>query len=365
MGIEALEIDWKAFGMVCILLALFYLFRNTRVSRQAPTLFFSTLTPFKAIPKGIKTRWAWLPEYLAYAALIFFLLAFIDPRLFLPRPINPNSVSLESTEGIAIYLVLDQSGSMNEPVAGNPNETKIQLLKQLTADFIAGRPNDLLGLVFFARVPLIVAPLTLDHASLLGPLGKLEVVKDKTHDGTAIGYAIYKIASLIAATRHFAENMPKEDRHYDIKSAIMVLVTDGVQEINPLDNGNPLRTIDIPEAAAFAKQQDVRVYIVNIDPSISNEEFAPFRYQMRKATELTGGQFFTMASPDQLGNIYEEINRLEKSRLPNPILSSSLSKENLPYLYHRFPLYPYFIFAGLICLLFSIILKSTLLKKMP
>jgi Ca-activated chloride channel family protein len=336
----------------------------------------SALNPLKETPKNLKARWACLPKYLEYAALIFFLIAFIDPRLFLPRTLHPKEQPpSEFTEGIAIYLVLDQSGSMEEPIISSrgKGETKMGLLKQLTRDFIQGNPdenltgrsNDLLGIIEFARVPNVLAPLTLDHQAVLNQLDKIHVVKDKNHDGTAIGYAIYKTANLIAATRHFAEDIPAgKGKPYDIKSTLMILVTDGVQEINPQDKGNPLRTIDIPEAAEYAKQQGVRVYIVNIDPGISAEEFAPFRQQMQHAVEANGGKFFMMNDARDLSKIYGEIDRLEKSKLPENAVQS-ISKSNLPQFFIRHPLYPFFIALGMICLLLSILLKSTWMRQMP
>lgn len=362
-NLATLEIDWKALGYVCGLFALVYIYLNTRSVQHYPRVFFSTLEPLKALPKNLKSRCASLPNYLAYAALLLFCIAIIDPRLFLSRPVPPTSLS-EATEGIAIYLVLDQSGSMNETVPGT-KDRKIELLKKITAQFIDGRRGDLIGLIAFARVPLVLSPLTQDHHSLLNQLKTIQVVPDKAHDGTAIGYALYKTANLMAATRRFAETAPKGKQPYDIKSSIMILVTDGVQEIHPLDKDNTLRSMDIPEAAHFAKQQNVRLYIVNIDPSIMGEEFSPFRIQIQKSAELTGGKFFMMSSPDQLGSIYAEINILEKSRLKTPQVNQFLSKDNLPHLYQRVPLYPYFILAGLIALVVSIFLNSTLLKQFP
>lgn len=384
MGVGGgIEIDFKALGIGAIFIALTCLLLGYRPKSPLPTLLFSTLNILKNYPKGLKAKWARLPKLLELFALGLFLAALIDIRIFLPRELSPKEIPpTESTEGIAIYLLLDQSGSMAEPATGYSSGTKpitkIQLLKTLTRDFIqgnpnenlSGRPNDLIGMVAFARVPNVLAPLTIDHQSILEALKKFDVVNDKTHDGTAIGYAIYKTANMIAATRHFAEEIHDANAlAYDIKSTIMILITDGVQEINPEDQGNTLRTIDVPEAAAYAKDQHIRLYIVNIEPLIASEEFAPFRHQMQKAAESTGGKFFMMSSGAQLASVYREIDRLEKSRLPWEVqleqMKQMRSRQSLPYLFSRFPLYPIFIGAGMGFLLAAVILKSTWMRQMP
>ncbi len=106
---------------------------------------------------------------------------------------------------------------------GNEFISKADLMKRLTESFIDGRPNDLIGLVTFARMANILAPLTLDRQALLDQLHKVQVVKDESIDGTGIGYAIYKTASTIAATRHFGEQLPKNQRPaYTINSNVII-----------------------------------------------------------------------------------------------------------------------------------------------
>jgi len=348
-----------------------------------PFLFFSDLSTFLS-NKG-KALWTKWPKTCLYCGLGSFALAFIDPHLLLDRniwgpPPPANSTNREPpTEGIAIYLILDQSGSMKEevpvqlPSGAIQMESKIDLLKQVTKEFIVGdpslgldgRPNDLIGLIFFARAARVMVPLTLDHDAVLEQLAKFQPIQDPTQDGTSIGYAIFKTANLIAATRHYAEELIKKgEPAYTIKNSIMILITDGLQSPSPLDQGKRLRNMDIPEAAAYAKEKGIHLYIVNIEPGLSTEEFAPFRHIMEKAAQSTGGKFYLVSGGTNLEDIYRDIDSLEKSKIPAPP-GVVIEKDKRPDLYRRLSFYPYLIAFGLLCLFLGIGLDTTLLRRVP
>ena len=82
------------------------------------------------------------------------------------------------------------------------------------------------------------------------------------------------------------------------------MVTDGLQYPNPFDKGNRLRNIDLEEASAYAKDKGVKVYIVNVDPSLATDpELEPQRNQMKRITEATGGQLFLTTNKQPLANL--------------------------------------------------------------
>lgn len=326
-------------------------------------------------------------KWFFFAGLIFLAAAFTDMRIFSEKP---QKVDLQpgnnlSIEGIALYLVLDQSGSMKEIVnvpsqEGLPSQiSKIDLLKHVTKLFIqgdkklnlSGRPNDLIGLVEFARTADVVVPLTLDHQAILEKLNGFQAVDNKDQDGTAIGYAIFKTANLIVATRNYAKDLIGQGKPaYEIKSSVILLITDGLQDPNPLDNGRRWRQIDPVEAAEYAKKNNIRLYIVNVEPSLATSQFEANLNQMRKAAELTGGQFFMVNRANSLFKIYESINSLEKSSLPlsqelKEKIQSNISKDELPDLYKSTPLYPYFISFAMLCIFFAIATETLILKRFP
>lgn len=337
-------------GMFLLSIALYYL------KKPAPPAFpYPIIKEIVPDKRSLKTRLIFLPRFLNYLALGALMTAFVDPHLTqkILKPYEKNA-----TEGIAIYLVLDQSGSMQEQIVWNNAQgsreyiTKLDLLKQMTTQFIKARPQDLIGIVSFARTAYTLTPLTLDHQEVLAKLNSLSKIPDESQEGTAIGYAIFKTVNLIVSTRHFAN----EKEAYTIRDAIIILITDGFQNPNPLDLDNKLRSMGIVEAAEYAKSRNVKFYLINVEPAMQSEKYLPERHQMERATALTGGKFYMASDPDALSKVYADINRLQKSALP---------AEKLIYEIHRISFYPYFIACGIALLALSVLLDTTWLRRAP
>ena len=364
-------IDYISTFVLFVGLLFITLLKNSFVkSSISPSFTFSRLTDLKQ--KNWRSNLASYPHQLHVAALICLMIAFVDPHLLFPKPAANQKKDASShsdpTEGIAIYLLLDQSGSMAQSVEtrddkGTKKKSKIDLLKTVTKQFILNHPSDLIGIVSFARVARVVVPLTLDQDTLLKKLGEIQITKSADEDGTAIGYAIYKTANLISATVQFASigqlqgNVP-----YKIKSAVMIVVTDGFQDPSRLDQGNRLRTLELDDAAAFAKGKNIRLYVINIDPALSSAEYAPQRRQLQKITALTGGRFYLVSDAQSLQDIYSDIDHLEKGSIQQEIREASLDGlQN----YKRLSFYPFFVSIGMIFLFTSLLLESTVLRRIP
>lgn len=375
-----IEVDshslWIALGIVTVLLISWYVMRNW----DRPFICYSRLGYFVSGNKSFRQRFALLPKHLIGVAVLFFLVAYIDPHYYTLKENdgeNMRDPMRIPTEGIAIYLVLDNSRSMNEelelstPSGRRKKVTKMQVLKDVTERFVRGdsgqnlkgRPNDLIGVVTFARSAQILAPLTLDHREIIENLRALKVNHDESQLGTAIGYAIFKTANLIKATQHFGQDIVQEGKPaYEIKNSVILLVTDGFQETNPEDYQNPLRSIDLVDATNFAKEYGITLYIVNIDPKINSEKYSDHRRFFELLTEMTGGKFYHVNTSRNLQDIYSEIDQLEKSELPE---HTKDFKENLPHLYSRVSFYRPLIFLGLICIFLSGLLMATVLRRFP
>ncbi len=358
------DVDKGAAGLVLLLILLFFFFKKRLLSfSPSPFLAFSVVKNFPAS--------SWRTHLFPYSArfywigFFFFLLAFIDPHFLSPLPSSLLSPSQgRPTKGLAIYFVLDRSGSMEEsvPFTNAEGETrvvpKIDGLKEVTARFIRDHPSDLIGFVAFARLPQVVVPLTLDQDLLLSDLKNLKGVTKPEEEGSAIGYAIFKTAYLMQATRHFAEELKQEETPppYTIQSSVMIVVTDGFQNPSRLDQGNRLRTIDLEEAAQVAKEQGVHLYIINVDPRFGSPTYAPHRHQMEKITQMTGGEFYLVHSDQDLSSIYAKINTLEKGKIFHPQMREA---------YRRFSLYPFLIMLGLGSLSVAFLLDLWLLRVIP
>ncbi|MCB1112779.1 MAG: VWA domain-containing protein [Chlamydiales bacterium] len=359
----------------CLIIFGVWLWFRTKLP---PHLLFSDCTLLDVGRPSLRVRGASVPRILQFLALSLFLVAFIDPHRYIPRSDIPGKApeAPTPTEGIAIYLVLDQSGSMAEEAVfydgsgRRLRQTKMNFLKEVTQDFVSGnsskglqgRPNDLLGLVAFARTAQVLVPLTLDRKSITDALKKLNVRADRDQDGTAIGYALFKTINMIAATRHYAEDLVKKgEPAYQIKNSVIILVTDGIQDPNPLDKDNPLRNMELLDAADVAVANDVKLYIINVEPRIASSEFSEYRQVMRLLAQYTGGDYYTISDNTSLQEIYADIDQIEKSTLPTTALDKSL----MPRYFRRYSYAPLLITTALCFLIVSVIVSATWLRRSP
>lgn len=290
-----------------------------RIWRQASraTISFSAIHAADHAPGGRWTRFLIALPILRAFALILLIIA-------LARPVESNESSKTLVEGVAIELVVDRSDSMRamDFTVGNERANRLDALKDLATKFIVGgdgfdgRGTDLVGVVVFARNADSIVPLTLDHDVVVDAIEQIRFPEDGTEMGTAIGDAI----ALGIDKLKDASDRANRDGRTRIKSRILVLLTDGEQnagELSPQD------------AAALAKSTDVRLYTIGL----GTEGFAPvpvrtpFGTQIQNVpvsidektlteiAEATGGRYFRATNSKSLQDIYETIDRLEKSSI--------------------------------------------------
>jgi len=330
--------------------------------RDSFTLFFPDVSKIETSTFFQRFIFTKAPEYCSKITLGLFFLALLDPQIRTQHAAPESKYHPLPKEGVAVYLILDRSSSMKDPLLstelGNLYHfpSKIEILKNLVTDFIKNRPQDLIGLVTFARTAEIISPLTLDHQAILNKVKQLQVVSNKEEDGSAIGYAIFKTASFIRATQYFSkinENKPA----YQIKDAVMILLTDGVQEINPEDQGKKLRSMEIEDAAQYAKELGIRLYLIMI--ARQGELSEVYLNMLQRSTQSTGGRLFSASDSNQLKSTFEDINKMEKSIVPLP------AKEPSEISSRKFSFYPFLILTGLIFLFAGILLETMLVRRVP
>jgi len=245
-------LDWTVLALVAAAAVFAYLLKSHRP--PAPFLWVPSTPLFTPT---WKSRWSFLPQAFFIASLGLGALAALDPRW--ETLLSSETYTPPPTKGIALCLILDRSGSMT--AKGRGGKSRIDQLKIQSQAFVKKRPQDLLGLIAFARSAEVLTPLTLDHQDLLHALQNLQVVPQKEQDGTAIGYAIYKGAEMMGAIQAFTG--------YTLKGMAMIVVTDGLQDPNPLDAGKRLRNMDIEEASDKAAEKGfISIFSISI-PSCS------------------------------------------------------------------------------------------------
>jgi Ca-activated chloride channel homolog len=221
--------------------------------------------------------------------------------IILARPQATNKFQNTSTEGIDIVLALDISGSM---LARDFKPDRLEASKNVATEFISGRPFDRMGLVVFSGESFTQCPLTTDHAVLINLMR--EIQSGMIEDGTAIGNGL-----ATAVTRL---------KDSQAKSKVIILLTDGVNNRGEI----------APETAAgIAKTYGIRVYTIGVGtqgmaPYPVNTPFG-IQYQnmpveidegiLREISSTTGGKYFRATDNNKLVQVYNEIDKLEKSKI--------------------------------------------------
>ena len=159
----------------------------------------------------------------------------------------------------------DRSSSMTaEMEYRGMRRNRLEVVKKVFEEFIMGngeelegRPNDLVGMVAFARFADTMAPLTLGHGALLRFLDQVRIVTRRAEDGTAIGDALALAAARLRTAEEDLARYADEsgDKEYEIKSKIIILLTDG-------QNNFGQRTPE--QAAELAADWDIKVYTIGV-----------------------------------------------------------------------------------------------------
>lgn len=239
--------------------------------------------------------------WLRHLAFAMQLLAITMLITALARPQSTNRWKNVTSEGIDIVIALDISGSM---LAADFKPNRLEAAKEVGAEFVAGRPNDRIGLVVFAAESFTQCPLTTDHATLINLIKNVKT--GMITDGTAIGMGLATAVNRL--------------RNSKSPSKVIILITDGV---------NNQGSIAPMTAAEIAKTFGIRVYTIGV----GTRGMAPYpvqtpfgiQYQdmeveideplMQQIAQLTGGKYFRATNNQKLREVYKEIDRMEKTRI--------------------------------------------------
>ncbi|GAC1417372.1 MAG: VWA domain-containing protein [Flavisolibacter sp.] len=311
-----------------VVIAWFYF--RTSLKHKA-TFTISTIDTFTI--RSFKNSILYLPLILRLLALACILIA-------LARPQVRNVLSKKTGQGIDIILCMDVSGSM---LSGDFYPNRLEVAKQMAADFVKSRPIDQIGLVIFAGESYTQFPLSTDYESLLDQINNLR--SGMLIDGTVIGEGLATSVERLSSSKS--------------KSKVIILLTDGNEQ--PPET----RVIDPLTGLAIAKTKGVKVYTIGMgvlgptssvkEKGVSNLEANGFLDEslLRKIAMQTGGQYYRAIDKESLQEIYNQINQLEKSKIE--VITTIKFEEE----------FFYFMVVALILLLLEIILKYTFLRTFP
>lgn len=281
-----------------------------RLRQRRPAIRFADFQLLDGLPAGRARFSEWVDALLYAGALAALILALSGPRLPLPTPLE--------TEGVAIELVVDVSGSMRESdfLWDGAPITRFEAVKRVFRLFVQGgtgpdrlsfpgRAQDQIGLVTFATYPESAAPLTLSHRVLLQLLDD-EYPRPLDEAQTNIGDAIAE------ALIRMEEAGPRR--------RVLVLLTDGEHNFAGRSD-TPTWT---PRLAA-RRASDLGVPIYAIDSGSDAGASAPEVRQagkaaLQEAAAMTGGAYFSARDSSALLDACRQIDQLERRPIESPLL---------------------------------------------
>ena len=298
-----------------------------------------TTEMYRYAPRSIRTSLIHLPFFLR---MIVFVLCVV----VLARPQTSYKLSDTETEGIDIMMTMDISVSM---LTSDLSPNRLEAAKQVANEFIAGRPNDNIGLTLFGGEAFTQCPMTTNHALLLSMFKNVSCGLQEEgviSEGTAIGMGITNALSRLSGSK--------------AKGKVVILLTDGANNTGDI---SPLT------AAEIAKKNGVRIYTIAVGREgkmrvpIAQLPDGSYYYKtmesdmdtktLSQIAQMTGGLFYKADSKDKLRKIYGDIDRMEKTKL----LVRNYSQKHEAY--------QPFLIAAFLLLVTEILLKLTLFRKLP
>ncbi|MFL2608116.1 MAG: vWA domain-containing protein [Flavobacteriaceae bacterium] len=266
-------------------------------------------------------------------------LALIITALARPQIID-TSTRVKTNSGIDIIMAVDVSASM---LAKDLKPNRLDALKNVADEFIKNRVSDRIGLVEYAGESYTKTPLTTDKSIILKSLREIKY-NNIIEGGTAIGMGLATSVNRIKDSKS--------------KSKVIILLTDGVNNAGFVD---PLT------AAELAKEYDIKIYSIGLGTNglalspvginargklnYANIQVEIDEELLSQISEMSGGKYFRATDNSKLKEIYDEIDKLEKTEI-----------EEFKY-YSVDEKFRVFLILAIILIVFELLMKFTILKS--
>ena len=272
---------------------------------------------------------------------VFRLISLVLIIIALARPqIIDTSTRVKTNSGIDIIMAIDVSASM---LAKDLKPNRLDALKNVADEFIKNRVSDRIGLVEYAGESYTKTPLTTDKSIILKSLREIKY-NNIIEGGTAIGMGLATSVNRIKDSKS--------------KSKVIILLTDGVNNAGFID---PLT------AAELAKEYDIKIYSIGLGTNglalspvginargklnYANIQVEIDEELLTQISEMSGGKYFRATDNSKLKEIYNEIDKLEKTEI-----------EEFKY-YSVDEKFRVFLIPAILLIAFELLMKFTILKS--
>jgi Ca-activated chloride channel family protein len=332
-----MEFANKEYFLLLLLLIPYVLWYCLKRRRNEPSMRMSDTFAYERAPRSWRMR-------IIHAPMVLRCITFTLIVIVLARPQTHNSWGQKTVEGIDIMLAMDVSTSM---LAEDLRPNRIEAAKDVAAEFISGRPNDNIGLTIFAGEAFTQCPMTTDHTSLLNLLQNVRTdiaARGLIQDGTAVGMGLANAVSRLKDSK--------------AKSKVVILLTDG---------SNNMGDISPMTAAQIARSLNIRVYTIGVGtnkvarypmPVAGGVQYVniPVEIDTKTLSDIaatTKGNFYRATNNRELKQIYRDIDKLEKTKM------------NVTKFSKRYEAFQPFALMAVLCLFLELLLRNTVLRRLP
>ena len=283
-------------------------------ARRRMSVLYSTTALLDGVPRSLFERVHRVLPWLEGLGLVLVVLALARPQ----RGLEEYRIR---TEGVAIVICLDRSGSMEalDFTENGQRVDRLHVVKRVVRDFVGARPDDPLGLVVFGGFAESRCPLTLDHDALRTILADVRIPEPLLDErGRPVDQQAWQEELATAIGDALALGTARL-RDAKARSRVIVLVSDGESNAGVIQ---PL------EAARAAAELGIRIHTIGVgttgvvpiparDPYgrevVRTRQVRLDEQTLKQIADATGGRYFNAQTTDALERVYARIDELEKT----------------------------------------------------
>lgn len=257
--------------------------------------------------KGQLTLTSFAVQLLRGVMIFLLAITLANPVEKLPTPSQPES---KTVRDIAFVIETSASFMLPDYAINGQNESRMNVVKQVLDQFIAGLSGNRFSLTIYAEQAFTMLPMTYDATLTRLTLKRLKPYLAGRTDiamGEALGLALKQTDEQLAKN----PNLSQLELDQQARKKVIVLISDGLSL--------PSR-LALTEAVNYSQLLQVPIYTIGIGASTEqadNRQFTGLIYQPLESESLiqlaqqTQGQYFQVGSGAEIKAVLQKINEFE------------------------------------------------------